>query len=247
MGDGGLCTGAAALACRELELQVSCPRGNCLLGPEFHAEQVREALRLALASAGAAAALQEPGALARAVAAELHAGRVVGVFFGAMEFGPRALGHRSLLARATDLDIGPALNARLRRTEFMPFAPVTLRAHAGEAYVGWDPGHMEACRHMTMCYGVTPGMRALCPAIVHVDGTARPQVVDEHDGLYFEILREYELLSGIHSLVNTSFNAHEEPIVCGPQDALAAFKRGACDVLAMPPYLVIPTTQGNST
>merc|ERR1712032_114445 len=177
-------------------------------------------------------------AFARAAASHVHAGRVVGLFYGAIEFGPRALGHRSLLVRATDPEICGVLNSRLRRTEFMPFAPATLRAYAGAAYSDWDPEDLEAGRHMTMCYKTTEAMQALCPAVVHVDGTARPQVVDERDGLYFEVLREYEAISGVHTMVNTSFNRHEEPIVLTPGDALRAFAGGACDVLAMYPYIL---------
>jgi len=95
MGDGGLCTGAAALACRELGLLVSCPKGNCFLGPSFEEDQIN----LAVESRSIGAALSQIE-FAQAVAAKLHEGEVVGIFWGAMEFGPRALGHRSLLVQA---------------------------------------------------------------------------------------------------------------------------------------------------
>nr|WLJ60567.1 nodulation protein NolO [Alexandrium pacificum] len=239
MGDGGLCVGAAALASRELGLLISAPKGNCFLGPEFRPDELREALELHLHDAELVEEWDE-GAFARHVAAHVHAGNVVGFFYGAMEFGPRALGHRSLLARATDPGLCEALNTRLRRTEFMPFAPVTLRAHAAEAYLGWDAEDLEAGRHMTTCYEVSSAMRALCPAVVHVDGTARPQVVDERDGLYFQVVEAYAAASGVHSLVNTSFNVHEQPIICTPRDAVAALGSGACDMLAMYPYFLAP-------
>lgn len=238
MGDGGLCAGAAALAARDMGLLVTAPKGNVFLGPEFNAGQVREALGPLLKQPGARE-FQEPRAFAQAVAVELHAfRRIVGLFQGAMEFGPRALGHRSLLAPATDTALSEALNGRLCRSEFMPFAPVTLRRCAAEAYCGWEPEDAHAGAHMTTCYEVTPAMRQLCPAVVHVDGTARPQVVDERSGLYFDILESYMALSGVHTLINTSFNVHEEPIVCTPSDAVQAFKSGACDLLASFPFLV---------
>ena len=91
---------------------------------------------------------------------------------------------------------------------------------------------------MTMCYQTTPEMQQMCPAVVHVDGTARPQVVDEQDGVYFLVLAEYFKLSGVHTLVNTSFNSHEEPIVCCPQDALYSFKSGSCDILGIYPFII---------
>eukprot|EP00928_Gymnodinium_smaydae_P031209 TRINITY_DN22978_c0_g3_i1.p1 TRINITY_DN22978_c0_g3~~TRINITY_DN22978_c0_g3_i1.p1 ORF type:complete len:609 (-),score=136.42 TRINITY_DN22978_c0_g3_i1:209-2035(-) len=240
MGDGGICAGAAALAARECSgtSAVAAPKGIIFLGPEFDAERVRKAVHAAELPGTSVEELADAAAFARAVAEEIHAGRIVGLFWGAMEFGPRALGHRSLLARATDVSINDALNLRLRRSEFMPFAPVTLRARASQAYIGWDEADEEAGRHMTMCYEVTEAMRATCPAVVHVDGTARPQVIDERDGLYHDILVQYEALSGIHTFINTSFNMHEEPIVCTPEQALAAFRAGACDVLAAFPLLV---------
>mmetsp|Transcript_32191 Transcript_32191/g.90548 ORF Transcript_32191/g.90548 Transcript_32191/m.90548 type:complete len:631 (-) Transcript_32191:78-1970(-) len=246
MGDGGLCAGAAALATREFGQVVAAPQGIVFLGPEFEAGEVRAAVEaLQMRNPRSIAASEEvldTSAFARAVASHLAAGRIVGLLWGAMEFGPRSLGHRSLLAPATDPAITELLNGCLRRSDFMPFAPVTLRAKAGEAYVGWRAEDLEAGRHMTMCYEVTPEMRSLCPAVVHVDGTARPQVVDERDGLYFQVLEAYFEESGVHTLINTSFNLHEDPIVCTPANAVSAFEGGACDVLAAYPFLVTACT-----
>lgn len=154
------------------------------------------------------------------VAAYLARGKVVGLYVGAMEFGPRALGHRSLLASATDPAINSDLNARLGRTDYMPFAPMTLRSFAGQAYSDFPVEDLEAGRHMTMCYEATPELKNMCPAVVHVDNTVRPQVVDERDGLAYHVLVHYEAKTGVHSLINTSFNMHEDPIVCTPKDAI---------------------------
>merc|ERR1712216_301049 len=106
-----------------------------------------------------------------------------------------------------------------KRSEFMPFAPVTLQEFAAGAYCGWKDGD-EASRFMTVCYTVNASLKQQCPAVVHVDGTARPQIVDERDGIYYQVLWEYYKLSGIPTLINTSFNIHEEPIVCTFEDAL---------------------------
>jgi carbamoyltransferase len=155
-----------------------------------------------------------------------------------MEYGPRALGNRSILARATDASINYSLNKRLNRSEFMPFAPVTLREHASRCYSDWRRDDLPAI-YMTSCYACAPWMREVSPAVVHVDGSARPQVISREDNpFYYDVLTAYERLSGIPSIVNTSFNEHEAPIVCTPAQAVEALRRDAIDLLAMPPYLV---------
>ncbi|CAE7218110.1 BBS9 [Symbiodinium pilosum] len=237
MGDGGLCFGAAALAAAEAGLQVSCPRGSVFVGPDFSAAELGKVVGHFLSASGGVE-VDDLDCFAEEVAAYLANGKVVGLFHGAMEFGPRALGHRSLLACATDPAINSRLNLRLERTEFMPFAPMTLRSCTRLAYVDFPAEDLDAGRHMTMCYEATPALKELCPAIVHLDGTVRPQVVDERDGLAFRILARYEAKTGVHSLINTSFNMHEDPIVCAPEDAVRAFDKGACDVLAAFPFLI---------
>ncbi len=130
------------------------------------------------------------------------------------------------------------LNRRLGRTEFMPFAPVTLAEHAGELYVGIDDV-MAAARFMTITCDCTQRMRDESPAAVHVDGTARPQILGREDNPGLRaILEAYRELTGIPTLINTSFNTHEEPIVCSPEDAVRAFLDGGLDYLAMGPFLI---------
>ena len=130
------------------------------------------------------------------------------------------------------------LNQRLGRTEFMPFAPVTTWEARERCYLGLA-GAEHAAEFMTVTFDCTDWMKANCPAAVHVDGTARPQLVRrEKNPGYHAILTEYEALSGIPCLINTSFNMHEEPIVCTPRDAVRAFLLGRIDALALGPYLV---------
>jgi carbamoyltransferase len=120
----------------------------------------------------------------------------------------------------------------------MPFAPVTLWEERERCYLGLA-GAEHTAEFMTMTFDCTPFMRANCPAAVHVDGTARPQLIRrELNPGYYDILKEYESLSGIPSLINTSFNMHEEPIVCSPSDAVRAFLMGNLDGLAIGPYFV---------
>ncbi len=165
------------------------------------------------------------------IAELLARGSIVAVFQGATEFGPRALGNRSILAQATQSDINRSLNERLNRTEFMPFAPMTREEDAELCYC--DIGSVKhAAEFMTVTVNCKDMMKQLCPATVHVDGTARPQIVSaQHNPFIHEVLTEYKSLTGNPSIVNTSFNVHEEPIVCTPKDALRGFFESALEYL----------------
>ena len=172
-----------------------------------------------------------PGRPAEAAAREIIAGRVGAIYHGRMEFGPRALGTRSILASPTDNEINTALNARLQRTEFMPFAPVTDMAHAAELFE-ITSSNAYACKFMTITCAVRPEWRERIPAVVHVDGTARPQIIDRRENpLYYDIIEAYRRDSGVPALINTSFNAHEEPIVNAPAEAVAALTGNRIDFL----------------
>ena len=174
----------------------------------------------------------DPQELASAVAAMLESNAVVGVFTGRMEYGPRALGARSIMIAASDAEINKTVNHRLNRTEFMPFAPVTLADHAAEMYEGFSPSDVNT-KFMTTCYDCTDLMKKMSPAVVHVDGTARPQLVSASYGppLYYAILQQYHARTGIPSLVNTSYNNHEEPIVCSPADAIDSLRKNNVDCI----------------
>ena len=164
--------------------------------------------------------------------------KVIGRFNGKMEYGPRALGNRSILYKPTDRKVNDWLNKRLKRTEFMPFAPSTLQEAANKSYLNSDGGLFTA-RFMTITFTVTDWFKKTCPAVTHLDNTARPQLVNsETNPSYYKIIKEYEKLSGIPTIVNTSFNMHEEPIVCSPNDAIRSFQLGSLDYLAIGNYLV---------
>lgn len=172
------------------------------------------------------------------VAKLLAEGHVVARFTGRMEYGPRALGHRSILYQTTDPSINDWLNAHLLRTEFMPFAPATLIEFADTCYDNLD-GARDSARYMTITFNCTPQMRSQSPGVVHVDGTARPQIIDPETAPdFYKILLAYHALTGIPSLINTSFNMHGEPIVCSPEDALRSFREGKLDYLAIGNWLI---------
>jgi carbamoyltransferase len=129
------------------------------------------------------------------------------------------------------------LNQRLGRTEFMPFAPATLAEHRGACYLNTE-GCAHAAEFMTLTFDCTGEMKRNSPAAVHVDGTARPQLVTATSNPSFHrILTEYHALTGLPSVINTSFNMHEEPIVCSPDDAIRAFLQGNLDYLAIGDFL----------
>ena len=159
------------------------------------------------------------------------AGKIVAIYRGRMEYGPRALGARSILAAATDRRINDWLNKRLSRTEFMPFAPVVRAERARDVFV-LPPSMDYAARFMTITCAVREEWREKIPGVVHVDGTARPQVIErEANPLYYDILAAYEQATGLPVLINTSFNAHEEPIINTPSECAAALAAGRVDAV----------------
>ena len=231
MGDGGCGTGAALLAFSEA-LQIRDAYQTAYFGPDHSDNEIETELR----SAGLRFEQIKP--IETKVAELIHQGNVVGRYNGRMEYGPRALGNRSILYRAQEPEVNQWLNQRLGRTEFMPFAPVTLWEHRNACYKNID-GAEHAAQFMTITFDCTESMKRQSPAAVHVDGTARPQLIrEENNPSYYRILKEYYQLSGIPSLINTSFNMHEEPIVNSPADAIRAFLSGNIDYLAIGNYLV---------
>lgn len=190
-----------------------------------------------LEAAGKGLRFQREADIERAIASRLVDNKVIARFDGAMEFGPRALCNRSILYNASDPGANKWLNDRLGRTEFMPFAPVAL---ADQAHLFFKDvqGTEHACKFMTTILDCTEFAKEKCPAVVHVDGTARPQLVSEEiNPSVTKVLRYYAEKTGVPLLVNTSFNMHEEPIVCSPADAVRAFLDSRLDFLAMGPFL----------
>jgi carbamoyltransferase len=159
----------------------------------------------------------------------LRAGKVGAAYLGRMEFGPRALGARSILANPADPRLNVELNRRLERSDFMPFAPCILDEDC-ERVFEITPVNRYAMRFMTITCAVRPEWRDRIPAVIHVDGTARPQVVrDRENPLYADILRRFRSATGLPVLVNTSFNVHEEPIVNSPSECVTALRGGRID------------------
>ncbi|GBH27411.1 carbamoyltransferase family protein [Burkholderia vietnamiensis] len=171
-------------------------------------------------------------------AALLAANRVIGWFQGRMEFGPRAPGARSILASPTDPDMQHKLNRIKDREDFRPVAPVVLESHAHEWFRGGRRPPLRA-PFMLFVYDVAPGAEATIPAVRHIDGTARVQTVDESQHpLLHALLSEFNALTGVPVLVNTSFNTRGEPIVCSPRDAIECFWTSPLDALVIGSFLL---------
>lgn len=232
MGDGGLSIGSAWLAHHELTGRAPETAPSMYLGQDIADEDAGTMLQQSGLN------FRQVNDIAAQVAGLLAKGEVVARCAGRMEFGPRALGHRSIMYKATDPSVNDWLNRRLQRSEFMPFAPATLADAAKDCYVGLSNGGVSS-RFMTMTFNCTEKMRREAPAAVHVDNTARPQVVDaEHAPDFHGILTAYRAETGLSSVINTSFNMHEEPIVCTAEDAVRAFLDGGLPYLAVGNFIV---------
>lgn len=233
MGDGGINAGAAiGLAFEKNPELPKLKLDNVYLGRNFTDEDiVKEITKQNLIS-------ERSENIAADIAKCVVEGKVVARFNGAMEYGPRALGNRSIVYSAADSSVNTWLNNRLNRTEFMPFAPYVRDVDYKEYFLISEKDILPF-NFMTITCDVTPKCKAEAPAITHVDGTARPQIISrEMNPTYYDILTEYKNLTGVGVLVNTSFNMHEEPIINTPEEAINTFKRGGLDVLAIGNYLL---------
>ncbi len=237
MGDGGLAMGAAFYALAEHSLDQGKKikpiyLDNVYFGLSYSDEQIQEELE----KNGIKAKYSND--IAADTAALIAKKKIVGVLNGKMEYGPRALGNRSILADPRDQKINHTLNERLERTEFMPFAPSVLDYAAPEFYENYESAKYPS-RFMTITFNVPKECEKKAKAVVHIDHTARPQVVDKKQNeRYYNTLKAFEDLTGLPLFVNTSFNAHEEPIICSPANAIKAFKDNRVDCIALGNWIV---------
>ena len=237
MSDEGLAVGAAmALWATQARAQDIIPQPELLQDVYLGCEFTEREIEAALDKAGHTYTYYPN--ITQEIAALLAAGYVVARFNGRMEYGPRALGNRSILYQPTDPTVNDWLNKNLVRTEFMPFAPSTMAEYAEQCFADVK-GAADAARFMTITFDCTEWMQKHCPGVVHKDGTARPQLVRREDNdSYYRILHGFYKLTGLPSVINTSFNMHEEPIVCTPADAIRAFEQGHLDYLALGNFLL---------
>ena len=231
-GDAGCSLGAALLVYHQ---KLGHPRDfvmdHAYYGPSFTSEECRAALD----AAGLKYETLADEELLPRVARIIADGGIIGWFQGRMEFGPRALGNRSFLADPRRADMRELLNKKVKLREwFRPLAP-SMHAEAAEGLFGrphYDP-------FMITVLQVAEGRREAVPAVVHVDGTARPQTVTrEANPRYWRLIDEFARLTGVPMLLNTSFNI-QEPIVCRPEDAVKTFQGASFDALVLENHLVL--------
>jgi carbamoyltransferase len=226
-GDAGTALGGALWCARVLGDSPEA-MGTAALGREWSDEELGAWLDVA------AVAHERPADIAEAVAEVIAGGGVVAWFQGRSEYGPRALGHRSLLASAADAANLSRLNDIKGREQFRPVAPMVLAERAAEIFEGPMPSP-----YMLFTHAVRPVWRDRIPAVVHVDGTARIQTVDPaREPLVARMLGEFEHLTGLPVVVNTSLNTAGRPMVDDPRDALECFGSSPVDLLAIGPYAV---------
>jgi carbamoyltransferase len=231
-GDEGLAIGAALHTWHStLQQPRRHAMKNSYLGPEFSESRIESDLK----QANLSGRKLDRQPLLDAVAEQIAAGNVVGWFQGRMEWGPRALGNRSIVAHPGLPDMKDVLNARIKHREwFRPFAPSILVERQNE-YFEYD----HPSPFMLHVYKIRPEKRAQLCAVNHVDDTGRLQTVShEENPLYWDLIRAFERRTGIPVILNTSFNENE-PIVCTPEEAIDCFKRTRMDALAIGPYLVL--------
>ncbi|MBK1670124.1 hypothetical protein CKO28_18985 [Rhodovibrio sodomensis] len=227
-GDAGGAVGAALVAHRRLTGRPARPvDAGAYLGPEIADADVAAALAAragALRQAGCRVGWQPPDEMARAAAQAIAGGKLVGWVQGRMEWGPRALGARSLLADPRRADVRALLNDRIKQREtFRPFAAAVLDARLAEWFDTDRLDGAQDLRWMSMAVPVRPARRARVPAIVHADGSSRPQRVTAADAPRFhDLIVRFEALTGVPMLLNTSLN-RQTPIVCTPGEALDLF------------------------
>jgi carbamoyltransferase len=230
-GDAGCSLGAAFLVYHGIRKHPRCfLMEHAYYGPSFTSEECAARLR----EAGLAFETLPDEEMLPRVARLIADGAIIGWFQGRMEFGPRALGNRSFLADPRRADMRELLNKKVKLREwFRPLAPSMLEETSDDIF-----GRPHRDPFMITVLSVREERRDRIPAVVHVDGTARPQTVSRRTNpRYWRLISEFEKITGVPMLLNTSFNI-QEPIVCSPEDAIKTFKSASFDALVIEDHLV---------
>ncbi len=231
-GDAGTALGGAYLTAHQIDKKLKFSEMECgYWGPSYRSEIIREMLQ----HEDLSFTTMEDAQLMPWVASQLADGKIVGWFQGRMEYGPRALGNRSILADPRRVEMKEELNRRVKKREsFRPYAPAVLEKCAYEFF------DMSGCLSpfMLMVFPVRSEMREKIPAVTHVDGTARVQTVTPRQNpRFYSLIEAFGNQTGVPVLLNTSFNENE-PIVESPTQAIACFKRNEMDILVLENFVV---------
>ena len=233
MGDGGLSAGASFALLEKLGSPLMPYEfEDVYLGCSYSQEEIMRALNCQRADYYKS---ENPSLI---MAKAISEGKIVAYYSGAMEYGPRALGHRSIFVSAKDPKINQSLNERLQRSEFMPFAPIILKEKEEEYFLNLNSKH-KCTKFMTITTDVTEKALKDISAAVHIDGTARFQTITkEQNPVVHEMLKIHFALTGVPAVINTSFHMHEEPIVESPEQAIKAFQQGQLDMLVLGNFVI---------
>ena len=245
-GDDGTALGAALYVQHSREAQTPAPRiAAPLWGPSYGRDDIRQVL--AQRNDVEAMAYDSFPELAAAAAQRLSTGEIMGWFQGKMEFGPRALGSRSILADPRPADMRARVNMLIKKREgFRPFAPAVTAERAME-YFDLDDGDEETYAHMLFVVPVRSAYRDKLPAVTHVDGTARVQTVTKATNERFhEVLNAFAAKSSMPILLNTSFNVKGQPIVCTPTEAIDTFLAAGLDAMVLGDFMVTAKELGSA-
>ncbi len=227
-GDSG---GALGAACYANNVLFDKPRTyvmeNAYLGPQYNDKEIQRAIGTNLLPSKL---VEDENELCQEIAQAIFDGKIIGWFQGRMEFGPRALGARSILANPCNPDTKDILNSRVKQREsFRPFAPIVLIEKVAEYFED-----IKESPFMLFAPKVKEEVTSIIPSVTHVDGTARVQTLEqEQNPLLYNLISEFEKLSGVPIVVNTSFNLRGEPISCTPEDAISCFERCEMDLLVL--------------
>jgi carbamoyltransferase len=207
------------------------PMQHVYLGPGFTQEDIRRIL----SKKGMVFKELNDEELCRDVASRLSEDKIVGWFQGRMEFGPRALGNRSILANPANPRMKELLNSRVKKREsFRPYAPAVLGERVEDFFAA-----KQFSPFMLLAVNVRKEKMAVVPAITHIDGSARVQIVDKAiNPKFWLLIKEFDNLTGIPLIINTSFNLRGEPIVCSPEDAINSFEGSQMDCLVLGNFVV---------
>jgi carbamoyltransferase len=232
MSDSGLALGAALKIANDLgEVKKPLKLKNVFLGEQHSTEDWLQTILLEPSLEFEHMTYEKVGSL-------INEGYVVGLFIGRTEYGPRALGNRSIVVKPTDKQTHEYLNKKLKRTEIMPFAPAVLEEYSEEIFNIKNSKY--TAEFMTLCYDTKKEWLEKIPAVVHhMDGTARPQIVNKNNNSSFHnIISAYHKISGYPVVLNTSLNAHGEPINNYPHQVIKHLLDDSIDYIVTENYII---------
>ena len=238
-GDDGGSLGAAFYAYHQiLGKKRNFVQTHCYFGAEFKNEQIIKFLKSKRIKYRK---IESEDKLTDFLSSEIASGKVIGFYHGRSEWGPRALGARSILADPRQEKMKDIVNTKIKfREPYRPFAPVVLAEKAHEYFELGKLDHKHLTNFMLGVFPVKKDKRKTIPAITHVDGSGRLQIISERqNSRYYNLIKKFGQKTGVYVLMNTSFNLKGEPIVNSPENAFNTFKKSGLDILALEKYIVL--------